>query len=145
VKRGLELRAGVTEQAVMLDIQAAADALPAGVKRGIVGYCWGGTIAWYGATRSSAFAAACGWYGGGIAATREEVPHCPVQLHFGEQDGGIPMTDVAAIREAQPGVQVFTYPDAGHGFGCEERGSLVEADARRAQERTLRFFAQHLG
>lgn len=145
VKRGLELRAGVPAQGVLLDIQAAADALPAGVKRGIVGYCWGGTVAWYGATRSNAFAAACGWYGGGIAAAKEEVPRCPVQLHFGEKDASIPMTDVAAIREAQPDVEVFVYPEAGHGFGCEQRGSYVEADANRAQERTLRFFAKHLG
>lgn len=143
VKRGLELRAGVGD-AALLDIEAAAAALPAGVKRGIIGYCWGGTVAWYGATRSSAFAAAVGWYGGGIAAAKDEVPRCPVQLHFGEKDASIPMTDVQAIREAQPDAEVFVYPEAGHGFGCEQRGSYVEADARRAQERTLRFFAAHL-
>ncbi|MBR0645172.1 dienelactone hydrolase family protein [Plastoroseomonas hellenica] len=145
VKRGRDLRAGVSEGAALLDILAAAGALPAGVKRGIVGYCWGGTVAWHGATRSSAFAAAVGWYGGGIAAAKEEVAHCPVQLHFGEKDASIPMTDVQAIRAAQPDVEVYVYPEAGHGFGCEQRGSYVEADANRAQERTLRFFAKHLG
>ena len=50
---------------------------------------------------------------------------CPVQLHFGETDASIPLTDVEAIRAAQPGVEVFVYPGAGHGFGCEERGSYV--------------------
>jgi carboxymethylenebutenolidase len=145
VKRGRDLRGGVDEHLTLLDILAAAAALPAGVKRGIVGYCWGGTVAWHGATRSSAFAASVGWYGGGIAAARTEVARCPVQLHFGEKDASIPMGDVAAIREDQPDVQVFVYPEAGHGFGCEQRGSYVEADAQRAQERTLRFFASHLG
>jgi carboxymethylenebutenolidase len=145
VKRGRELRGGIDEHLTLLDILAAAGALPAGVKRGLVGYCWGGTVAWHGATRSSAFAAACGWYGGGIAAAKEEVARCPVQLHFGEKDASIPMTDVQAIRAAQPDIEVFVYPEAGHGFGCEQRGSYVEADANRAQERTLRFFAKHLG
>jgi carboxymethylenebutenolidase len=120
-------------------------ALPPAAKRGIVGYCWGGTVAWHGATRSSAFAASVGWYGGGIAAAKAEVPACPVQLHFGETDGSIPLADVEAIRAAQPGVEVFVYPGAGHGFGCEERGSYVPADAAKAQERTLAFFARHLG
>lgn len=145
VKRGRDLRAPIDAHLTMLDVLAAAGALPAGIKRGLVGYCWGGTVAWHGATRSSAFSAACGWYGGGIVAAKDEVARCPVQLHFGEVDASIPMTDVAAIREAQPDVGVFVYPGAQHGFGCEERGSYSQADAERAQERTLRFFAQHLG
>ncbi|SDB37499.1 dienelactone hydrolase family protein [Belnapia rosea] len=145
IQRGLGLRGQIDPGKTLLDILAAAAALPRGLKRGIVGYCWGGTIAWHGATRSSAFSASVGWYGGGIAAARDEKPTCPVQLHFGETDGSIPMTDVEAIRQAQPGVEVFVYPGAGHGFGCEERGSYVPADAARAQERTLAFFAAHLG
>lgn len=145
VARGRELRAKVDEAGTMLDIEAAAAALPAGAARGIVGYCWGGTVAWWGATRSTSFKAACGWYGGGIAGTRAEVPACPVQLHFGEVDASIPLTDVELIRAAQPGVEVFVYPGAGHGFGCEERGSYKPADADVAQARTLAFFAKHLG
>ncbi|MDB5372786.1 MAG: dienelactone hydrolase family protein, partial [Belnapia sp.] len=144
VARGRDLRGTIDAGKTVLDILAAAAALPKAAKRGIVGYCWGGTVAWHGATRTSAFAAACGWYGGGIAAAKEEVPRCPVQLHFGETDGSIPMADVEAIRAAQPGVEVFVYPGAGHGFGCEERGSYVAADAAMAQQRTLAFFARHL-
>jgi len=143
VARGRDLRGTIDAGKTVLDILAAAAALPAGAKRGIVGYCWGGTVAWHGATRTSAFNAACGWYGGGIAAAKDEVPLCPVELHFGEADASIPMTDVAAIRAAQPGVEVFVY-GGGHGFGCEERGSYVQADAELAQERTLAFFAKHL-
>jgi carboxymethylenebutenolidase len=143
VAQGRELRGRINDGLTVLDILAAAAALPRGAKRGIVGYCWGGTIAWHGATRTSAFAAASGWYGGGIAAAKEEKPRCPVQLHFGETDASIPMTDVAAIRAAQPGVEVHVY-GGGHGFGCDERGSYVEADYRLAQSRTLEFFGKHL-
>jgi len=144
VARGRDLRGTIDAGGTLLDILAAAAALPAAARRGIVGYCWGGTVAWHGATRSAAFAASVGWYGGGIAAAKNEVPHCPVQLHFGETDASIPMADVEAVRAAQPGVEVFVYAGAGHGFGCEERGSYVPADAGLAQERTLAFFAKHL-
>jgi len=144
VQKGLELRAGITEEQVMMDIEAAAAAL--GVSSiGIIGYCWGGTIAWWGATRSKSFKAACGWYGGGIAATRTETPRCPVQLHFGAEDHGIPRTDVEAIRAAQPGVEIFVYEGADHGFGCEERPSFNPAAFDLAQSRSLEFFRKHLG
>ena len=143
VAQGRELRGKIDDGHTMLDILAAAAALPAGVKRGIVGYCWGGTIAWFGATRSSAFSAACGWYGGGIAGAKDEKPRCQVQLHFGETDASIPMTDVAAVKAAQPGVDIHVY-GGGHGFGCDERGSYVKADYELAQKRTLEFFGKHM-
>jgi carboxymethylenebutenolidase len=143
VAQGREVRGKIDAGLTVLDILAAAAALPRAAKRGIVGYCWGGTVAWHGATRTSAFAAASGWYGGGIAAAKDEAARCPVQLHFGETDASIPMADVAAIRAAQPGVEVHVY-GGGHGFGCDERGSYVEADYALAQKRTLEFFAKHL-
>jgi carboxymethylenebutenolidase len=139
---GRDLRGKIADDAVMHDIEAAAAVL--GGVRGIVGYCWGGTVAWWGSTRSSSFKAAVGWYGGGIAGTRTETTHCPVQLHFGEKDSGIPLSDVELIREAQPGVEIFIYPGAQHGFGCDDRGSYDAASAHLAQERTLSFLAAHL-
>jgi carboxymethylenebutenolidase len=144
VAQGRELRGKIDAGHTVLDILAAAGALPRGAKRGIVGYCWGGTVAWHGATRTSAFSAASGWYGGGVAAAKDEVTRCPVQLHFGETDASIPMTDVEAVRAAQPGVEVHVYPGAGHGFACDERGSYSAKDAALAQQRTLAFFAKHL-
>lgn len=139
VAEGIKLRAQVPDAGAMADIEAAARAL-GGKALGIVGYCWGGTLSWWGATRTTHFKAASCWYGGGIAAARTEVPHCPVQMHFGDQDGSIPMSDVAAIRAAQPGVQVYVYEGAGHGFGCDECGSFSKPHADLAQDRTLAFF-----
>jgi carboxymethylenebutenolidase len=135
----------VPAEGTLADIEAACAALPIGAKRGIVGYCWGGTVAWWGATRSAGFRAANGWYGGGVVTAKDEQPSCPVQLHFGEKDASIPMADVEAIQAAQPGVEVFVYPGAQHGFGCDERGSYSRPDAELAWGRTLDFFAKHLG
>jgi carboxymethylenebutenolidase len=145
IQRGLALRSKITDAQVMLDIEATAAALPAGAAKGIIGYCWGGTIAWWGATRSGSFKAAIGYYGGGIAGTRTETPHCPVQLHFGAEDHGIPLTDVEAIRAAQPEAEIHVYAGAGHGFSCEERSSYSPADAILAEQRSLSFLARHLG
>lgn len=143
IEKGLALRAEIPEDAVLRDIEASASAL-APRPTGIIGYCWGGTIAWWGATRSKSFKAAIGWYGGGIAATREEKPNCPVQLHFGEADKGIPMTDVESIINAQPDIPVFVYPGAEHGFGCHDRPSFNPWANEIAEHRSLAFFAEHL-
>lgn len=144
IARGRALRGRVPDDGPVADIEAAAEALPAGAKRGIIGFCWGGTIAWWGATRTSRFAAASCWYGGGIAATREERPNCPVQMHFGENDASIPLTDVDAIRAAQKDVEIFVYAKAQHGFGCDARASFDPPSAELAWRRTYAFLDRHL-
>lgn len=143
IAKGRELRMQLDDGKVMADVAAAAAHL-AGRKLGIVGYCFGGTVAWWGATRSRDFAAASCWYGGGIPGTREERPNCPVQMHFGEKDASIPMTDVDAVRAAQPNAEIYVYAGAQHGFGCDERGSFSKPDYELAQRRTLEFFARHI-
>lgn len=143
VAAGRALRGKVPDIGAILDVEAAAAAL-GGLPVGIVGYCYGGTIAWWGATRTKSFKAASGWYGGGVATTATEHPSCPVQLHFGEKDTGIPISDVEKVRAAQPGVDIFVYPGAQHGFGCDERASFSAPDAALAQSRTVAFFRKLL-
>ncbi len=144
VAKGRDYRMKLSDAQVMADIEAAAAHL-SGKKLGIVGYCFGGTVSWWGSTRSTSFAAASCWYGGGIAGTRDERANCAVQMHFGEKDASIPMTDVDAIRAAQPSVESHVYMGAQHGFGCDERGSFSAPDYELAQSRTVEFFAKHLG
>jgi len=143
IDAGRAIRMKLDDAKLMLDVEAAAAHLGA-KKKGIVGYCFGGTVAFWGATRSRSFAAASSWYGGGVAGTRTERANCPLQLHFGEKDASIPMTDVDAIRGAQPTAEIHVYMGAQHGFGCNERGSFSKPDYELAQERTLAFFAKHL-
>lgn len=142
-KVGIEARGKITDDQSIQDIVAAAKSL--GVASvGIVGYCYGGTMAWLGATRTHEFKAASCWYGGGIAKAKDEKPNCPVQMHFGETDGSIPPADIDAIRAAQPNVDIYVYPGAGHGFGCDERDSFNKEAYELAQKRTLDFFAKYL-
>ncbi|MGN6572934.1 MAG: dienelactone hydrolase family protein [Pseudolabrys sp.] len=129
---------------MMKDIAAALDNVKAAGPAGIVGYCMGGTASFLGACRVPGFKAAVTYYGGMIAKFADEKPKCPLMMHFGEKDEGIPMATVEEIKKKQPQAETFTYPDAPHGFACDERGSF-RAEARDvAWKRTTDFFAKHL-
>ena len=145
VARGRELRGQVSNEDALLDISAAADLLSVdGRKVGCVGYCWGGSLAWAGATQPTKFSAAVGYYGGEIAKTADATPNCPVMLHFGETDHAIPMSDVETVIAAQPDMPIYIYP-AGHGFSCDERESFDPASDEVALSRTLSFLKVYLG
>jgi carboxymethylenebutenolidase len=114
----------------------------AGKPAGVVGYCYGGTLAWLSATRLAP-AAAVGYYGGHIARFAGETPKCPVMLHFGMHDDHIPVADVAKVHAAHPEVEIYWYP-TGHAFNNDMRASYNEEAAREAMARTLAFLNKHV-
>jgi carboxymethylenebutenolidase len=126
------------------DVRAAVDyiAKATGKKVGVVGYCFGGTLAWLAATRLTV-QAAVGYYGGRIAQFAGEKPRCPVMLHFGRQDAHIPAEEVEKVHSAHPEVEIHWY-EAGHGFNCDARASYNPKEAALARDRSLRFFKEHL-
>jgi carboxymethylenebutenolidase len=127
----------------MLDTDAARAAVQNAGKVGITGFCFGGVVAWLGATRLKFAAASC-YYGGRIAAVKDEKPHCPVIMHFGSKDAHIPLTMVDEIRKAQPNVPIYVY-DADHGFSCDERASFDKAAHELAWTRTMKLFRENVG
>ena len=131
----------------VLDLAAAADAAREGGKVGTVGYCWGGSLSFLAACKCNVDCAV-GYYGGQILkildADPSAAPKVPVMLHFGDQDAGIPLTDVDQVKAKFPDVPVHIY-SAGHGFNCNHRGSFDEAASKTALDRTLAFFGEHLG
>jgi carboxymethylenebutenolidase len=145
IQQGRELRGKISTDDSVRDVRAAVRELArAGLRVGVVGYCWGGTMAWLAATRIDGLAAAVGYYGGGIADTAGEAPRCPVMLHFGETDASIPKEHYEKVQRLHPALPVHVYP-AGHGFSCDARASYHEPSARLARERTLAFFRQNIG
>ena len=148
MQRGIDLAFNHTDRSLALaDLQAGIDYLrPAatGAGVGVVGYCFGGLMTWLSACELSGVGAASAYYGGGIAGELERTAKVPVMMHFGDQDAHIPMSDVDKVRAAQPAVQVHVY-GADHGFNCDHRGSYHAESAAVALERTLGFFAQHIG
>jgi carboxymethylenebutenolidase len=143
IAEGRKIRGQLTFEQALADVEAARKALGDG-NIGIVGYCWGGTVTWLASARLQGFAAAASYYGGGIGQFAAEHPRCPAQCHFGEMDHAIPLTEVAAVRDANPAVAVYMYL-AGHGFNCDARASFDAAAAKLARERTLAFFRKHVG
>ena len=143
IARGRAIREKVSLEDAQADVEAAARELAGAGRIGIVGYCWGGTVAWVAATRSKSFAAAVSYYGGGVPELAGEQPNCPVQLHFGEQDHAIPLEGVRRLQAAHPDLPVHIYP-AGHGFNCDQRASYHPESARLARERTLGFLRKHV-
>jgi carboxymethylenebutenolidase len=144
MEQGVKLRAAIKLEDTLLDVQAAIDVLQSAGKVGVIGYCWGGSLAFLAATRLSGLACAIGYYGGMIAAHAGEKPKVPVMLHFGEKDHGIPMTDVEKVKAARPEMKIFAYP-ADHGFSCDERGSFDKASHEKALERSLAFLKENIG
>jgi carboxymethylenebutenolidase len=113
-----------------------------GKKTGIVGYCFGGSVAWLAACRL-AVDGAVGYYGGQIVQYASEQPKCPVMLHFGREDKHIPEEAVAKIQAAHPAVAIYLY-DAGHAFNCDARSSYDLPSAKLARERSLPFLKKNL-
>jgi carboxymethylenebutenolidase len=130
--------------AMLRDTQAAIDAVKDAGPVGIIGFCLGGSIAYAAATKLSGLSAAIGYYGGAVVRFADDKPEVPTQLHFGEKDAGIPLSDVDTIRAKRPDVEIHVYPGAQHGFSCDERASYDKASTDIAWRRSLDFFAKHL-
>lgn len=149
MSEGMALKAAaeaLPSPGVMQDIQAAIQHASQAGKVGMVGYCYGGLLTWRSACQLDGLSAAVPYYGGGVT-TPDEIarkPKCPVLAHFGDQDHWIPMDSVEAFRKAHPEVEVHVY-HANHGFNCDQRGSWNADAAKLARERTLAFFAKHVG
>ncbi|MFZ1063469.1 MAG: dienelactone hydrolase family protein [Acidimicrobiales bacterium] len=124
----------------------------------VVGYCMGGTVAFYASTLGIVGAAAS-FYGGGVETGRfglapllelaSELKSAWIGL-YGDLDKGIPVEQVEALRRAVAATsyptEVHRYADAEHGFSCDARVAVYnEAAAKDATAQTLRFFNENLG
>ena len=143
VQQGMAYMTEADDAGVLADVNAAVDAVRHAGNVGIVGYCWGGRVAYLACCRSS-LKAGIAYYGGGIAQLLGQKPRCPMMFHFGEQDSHIPLSDVEAIRKAIPQGTYHLYT-AGHAFNCPERASYDAASAHLAFSRSIEFFRKHLG
>jgi carboxymethylenebutenolidase len=150
----------MTAEGVLEDVDAAIERISAaGIptsRTGIVGFCMGGSVALIAAAKRD-LGAAVSFYGGGVTEGRfgfrplvEEAPalRAPWLGLYGDLDQGIPVADVEQLRTAaaesdQP-TEVVRYPDAGHGFNCDQRASYHEPSANDAWRRMLEWFDRHL-
>ncbi|MFG1297426.1 dienelactone hydrolase family protein [Xanthobacter variabilis] len=123
-------------------IQAAVDAATAAGKVAVVGYSWGGYLAYHCANRVKGVACAIGYYADGVLDGSREKRRVPTLLHFAEKDALLPEGDIDQFRAARPDVSTYLYPGTAHGFFF---GPAYDADAAQlAQERTLFWISQHV-
>jgi carboxymethylenebutenolidase len=143
IQQGVETMMALNPSQTLLDVGAAVDAAATAGNTAVVGFCWGGTIAYVAACRLP-ITAAVSYYGGRILQNGDRKPRCPVMYHFGEQDQSIPPATVEKVRQLHPEGIYYTYP-AGHGFNCNERSSFEPQSARLAFERSLEFLRSNVG
>jgi len=141
--RGKQLVTDVGIERALEDVASAAQSIVSAGKIGVVGYCWGGTVALLAATRLGL--PAVSYYGARNVNFLDEQPKAPVQFHFGERDASIPPAAVQRHRDAYPQMETYTYP-AEHAFNRDVDSAHYDApSAKLALARTLDFFARHLG
>jgi carboxymethylenebutenolidase len=144
IPKGAAIAGKLSPAQTLMDIKTAADAaLPEyrGANVGIVGYCFGGTMAAAAAIHhADTFTSAVAYYGGGIGDLLGEQPKIPLLCHFGKKDAYIPNKIVKKIRSAWTTAIVHAYP-ADHGFNRDGSATYHQAAARKAAKRSLDFFA----
>lgn len=127
---------------------AALKKLPQGNgKVGVVGFCYGGGISNFLATKVSDLGAAVPFYGGQPADEEVAKIKAPLLLHYAGQDerinAGWPKYE-AALKAAKVNYQAFIYPDVQHGFNNDTTPRYDAEAAKLAWGRTVQFFRQHL-
>ncbi len=142
LKAGIAHAMGTPLDQALSDIAACRDFLAKhGGKVCVVGYCYGGSLAWLAACKVEGLAGASSYYGSLVKANAELTPQCPTIVHLGRLDAGIPADEVkAAVESANPGVPIYVYDDAGHGFNNEDPARHAPASADLARRRTLELF-----
>jgi carboxymethylenebutenolidase len=152
VERARGLRSEIDDNQASDDIAAAISLLsrhPSCTGRvGVVGYCWGGMLAYLAAVRHKP-AAAVGYYGVGIEQKLGLAKNlaCPLMLHFAELDKFAPPEAVEQVREAykaDPRVTIHGYSGCDHAFARKNGHNYRQEQAEQANTRTLEFFSQHL-
>jgi carboxymethylenebutenolidase len=141
---------GVADAAAALDRMAALPEVDGGL--GGVGFCLGGTIAYFLAAQAEAAAieAVVSFYGTGVSDNLDALDQItsPLQFHFGGSDTYIPREQVARVEEAAAGrgnVEVHVEEDAGHAFHNRMSSMFhVPESAARAWQRTEEFLQRHL-
>lgn len=144
IQAGRAIAMKVDFRDAMKDLAAAVAVGKAAGRVGLVGYCWGGTLAWVAAARVDGLACAISYYGGRIAEFVDEKPRCPVQAHFGEHDKTPTPEQARTLIAAHPQLDAHFY-DAGHGFNCDQRASYDAKASQLARTRTLDFLAKNVG
>ncbi|MFN6466274.1 MAG: dienelactone hydrolase family protein [Nostoc sp. DedVER02] len=118
-------------------------------KVGSVGFCLGGKLAYFMATRSDADANVS-YYGVNIDKNLAEATNIqkPLILHMGTNDEYVSPDAQATIQQGlkdNPLITIYRYEGVKHGFSRINSSAYRKEAAELAHDRTLAFLKQHLG
>lgn len=153
----------LTNDRLLMDARAAYEFLAARAdvdprQIATIGFCMGGFVSALAACHLHV-ATAISFYGGGLARARPGIGFkplledfaslsCPTLFVFGDKDQSIPREDIEAVRARLMALgkphEVVVYPDAGHGFCCDERPSYHAAAAQAAWARAFHWLETYL-
>jgi carboxymethylenebutenolidase len=143
-QKGGQMAMAIDEQHLIIDIEAARQSVAGAGRTAIIGYCFGGTLAYLAACKLD-FACAVSYYGGGISRLTDRMqPQVPVMYHFGADDAFIPATAIDQIKTADQAGIFHVYTGAGHGFCCDDRDGYEREAAAISETRSLAFLGEHL-
>ena len=117
---------------------------------GVIGFCMGGALAQYAATKEARVGAAVSFYGGFKKAPIEwPALSAPLLLFYGEDDKGVSseqgLTLARQLRESGKDVEAVVYAGADHAFFNDTRKEVYNGVAAQdAWKRTLEHFRKHL-
>jgi carboxymethylenebutenolidase len=137
-----EISAAVVRERALDDIQAAVDAVRDAGKVAVVGFCWGGDLAYAAANKLRGIACVVGYDGSDTVADHSEKRKVPTLLHFGTKAPDPLGEQITQFRAHRPDVSTFIYGDSARGFGTADRGSYRPDAAGQARERTLAWISQ---
>ena len=141
--RGLAAALGF-DRAVALVSAAATLLSDEGHKVAVVGFCWGGSVAFLANTRLGL--PAVSYYGARTVPFLDAALRAPMMFHFGGKDPTTPAADIEAHRRKQPQAELHVYPDAGHAFNRDiDPAHFHAASASLAQRHTCDFLERALG
>jgi carboxymethylenebutenolidase len=141
-EEGVEIAKAVPVETALLDVQAAVDSVKSAGKVALVGYSWGGYIAYVSANNLNDVACAIGYYAAGLTDEHSEKRKIPTLLHFPEDDPATPLEGIKQFRATRPDVSAFSYPNAKDGFNFNTAEHFDADAAERAKERTLFWISQ---
>jgi len=160
---GMKLLGGLHSDQMLADVKASLAWLRArpdvrGDRIGAMGFCIGGHMTYLTACETDVRAAAS-FYGGGISAPkgpggapstlgRTSKIRGKIVCLYGGKDAFIPKDHVDAVRAelAKQKIrhEVVVYPDADHGFFCDQRGTYEKGAAEDAWKRVKQLFREEL-
>jgi carboxymethylenebutenolidase len=138
--RGLAIANAIPEEQLLADLQAAIDAVVGPGPVTVIGFCWGGALAYLAACQNRGVDRAVCYYGSRIVKFCERMkPAVPVMYHFGALDKSLPPEAIKLIRAADPKGVYHVYEGADHAFTNSDRPNFSSGAAALAHARTLDF------